>query len=171
MVEKEGYFENLNYMFTVNIPEERKPILIGKAGATKKFIEKKTNTRIKVGAEVEIEGENEFLTGEIVKAIGRGFSPNRALKLLDSNYLLDVIQIKGSPDKIKRLLSRVIGTHGKTRKNIEDSTHAFISVYGRTISIIGSYKEVENAREAVEMLLEGSKHTTVYKYLSNLKEL
>jgi len=156
-------------MISVNIPGERRPILIGKSGATKKIIEKKTNTKIHVGLEVNIEGENELLTAEIIKAIGRGFSPHRALRLTDQNYLLDVIQIKGTPNKIKRLMSRVIGTHGKTREIIEYSTHSFVSVYGRTVSIIGNYKDAKNAREAIEMLLQGSKHTTVYKYLSNLE--
>ncbi|HLD57199.1 MAG TPA: KH domain-containing protein [archaeon] len=156
-------------MFSVSIPEERRPILIGKNGATKRFIEKKTNTRIKVGLDIEIEGENELLTGEIVKAIGRGFSPHRALRLTDSNCLLDVIQIKGTTNKIKRLMSRVIGRYGNSRRIIEESTGAFVSVYGRTISIIGTYKEAEHARKAIEMLLTGSKHTTVYKYLSKLE--
>ncbi len=155
-------------MLLVNIPEERKPILIGKDGATKASIEKKTKTKIKISVEIQIEGENELVAGEIVKAIGRGFSPHRALRLLGSDCLLDVIQIKGTQKKIKRLMSRVIGTHGKTRSNIEESTRASVSVYGRTISIIGNYKQVDNAKEAIEMLLQGSKHTTVYRYLASL---
>jgi len=155
-------------MFNLNIPEDRRPILIGKDGETKKLIEKKTKTKISIDDEITIEGDNQLVTGEIIKAIGRGFSPQRAMRLLDSDSIFDVIQIKGTPKKIKRLMSRVIGREGKARRNIENMTGAFISVYGKTISIIGNYKEVEYARKGVEMLLKGHKHPYVYRHLETI---
>ena len=48
-------------------------------------------------------------------------------------------------------------------------TGANVSVYGRTVSLLGEYEEVAEAKRAVEMLLEGSMHATVYKFLENLK--
>ncbi|MBI4163931.1 MAG: RNA-processing protein [Candidatus Aenigmarchaeota archaeon] len=156
-------------MFNVNIPEERRPILIGKDGETKKLIEKKTKTKIAIADdEISVEGENQLVTGEIIRAIGRGFSPQRALRLLDSDCILDVIQIKGTQNKIKRLMSRVIGSDGRARRNIENMTGALISVYGKTVSIIGNYKEVEHARKGVEMLLKGHKHPYVYRHLETI---
>jgi len=157
-------------MVLVNIPEQRKAVLIGKEGKTKKKIEHLTGARIFVGAEIQIDGdpENQLKTSEIIKAIGRGFSPEIALKLMDEDFQLDVINIKGSPNTIKRLLSRVIGTNGKAKKNIENLTGASIAVYGKTVSIIGDYKHMENARVAIEMLLAGRKHTTVWRYMENI---
>ncbi len=155
-------------MFNLNIPEDRRPILIGKNGETKKLIEKKTKTKISIDDEITIEGDNQLVAGEIIKAIGRGFSPQRALRLLDSDSIFDVIQIKGTPKKIKRFMSRVIGSQGRARRNIENMTGAFISVYGKTISIIGNYKEVEHARKGVEMLLKGHKHPYVYRHLETI---
>ena len=45
---------------------------------------------------------------------------------------------------------------------IRDSS---VSVYGHTISMIGGYDAVSAAREAVEMLIKGKQHATVYKFL------
>lgn len=158
-------------MVLLNIPEERKAILIGKEGKVKEKIESLTSTKISIGEEVGIEGDAENLlkTSEMVKAIGRGFSPDIALRLADEDFRLDVMNIKGSPNTIKRLLSRVIGTKGKAKQNIENFTGASIAVYGKTVSIIGRYKEAEDARTAIEMLLAGRKHTTVWRYLENIK--
>ncbi len=159
-------------MVLVNIPEQRKAVLIGKEGGTKRKIESLSGTKIFVGDEIQIEGDAENLikTSEIIKAIGRGFPPETALKLGDERFCLDVINIKGSPNTIKRLLSRVIGTDGKAKQNIQNLTGASIAVYGKTVSIIGDYKQMENARVAVEMLLAGRKHTTVWRYLENINK-
>jgi ribosomal RNA assembly protein len=54
---------------------------------------------------------------------------------------------------------------GKTRKIIEELTDANICVYGHTISIIGNIEQAQAAREAIQMLINGSQHSTVYRYL------
>lgn len=156
-------------MLSLKIPEERVAILIGKSGATKALIEKKTKTRIHAGEEIEIDGdwETETKAGDIVKAIGRGFSPGKALRLVSPEVQLDVISLKGSPNTIKRLLARVIGTQGKSRKSIERLTGAYIAVYGKTISIIGNQKQAMNARSAVEMILSGRTHSHVWRQLES----
>lgn len=154
-------------MLSLKIPEERVAVLIGESGATKALIEKKTKTKIHAGEEIVIDGdwETETKAGDIVKAIGRGFSPGKALRLVSPEVQFDVISLKGSPNTIKRLLARVIGTQGKSRKNIERLTGAYIAVYGKTISIIGNQKQAMNARSAVEMLLSGRTHSHVWKQL------
>nr|MDO8109838.1 RNA-processing protein [Candidatus Sigynarchaeota archaeon] len=45
-----------------------------------------------------------------------------------------------------------------------------ISIFGNTIAIIGKYEEMKAAREAINMLLTGKNHTTVYKYLQKMHE-
>jgi ribosomal RNA assembly protein len=54
---------------------------------------------------------------------------------------------------------------GKTRKIIEELTDANICVYGHTISIIGNIEQAQAAREAIQMLINGSQHNTVYRFL------
>ncbi|HLD41840.1 MAG TPA: KH domain-containing protein [archaeon] len=154
-------------MILVSIPQERKAVLIGKDGQAKVQIEKKTGTRIRISEEVEIKGdwETETKAAEVIKAIGRGFAPTKALRLLQGENILDVISLKGSPNTIKRLMSRVIGTGGKAKKNIEKLCQVSISIYGKTVSIIGNQKQVQLARTAIEMLISGRMHSYVWRHL------
>ena len=71
---------------------------------------------------------------------------------------------------MERLKGRVIGTGGKSREEIERLTDTYISVYGKTIGIIGEVEHVSLARDAVAMLLQGSMHKTVYQYLEKKKK-
>ena len=153
----------------IRIPEERKAVLIGPNGETKEEIESQTGTRITVGDSVQIEGEDPervLLAAEMVKAVARGFSPEDALNLLDEEWHLHVISLTGEKkNTIKRLMGRVIGRRGATRHIIEDATGCKVSVYGKTVAIIGPWDGVEKAREAVEQLLEGRSHGYVYRRL------
>jgi ribosomal RNA assembly protein len=55
--------------------------------------------------------------------------------------------------------------NGKTRRTVEELTDTSVSVYGHTIGIIGNIEEVQAAREAIQMLIDGSLHSTVYRFL------
>jgi ribosomal RNA assembly protein len=48
-------------------------------------------------------------------------------------------------------------------------TGTSISVHGKTISIIGAFEQVKTARTAVEMLVNGVSHETVYSFLDKKK--
>ena len=161
---------------SVKIPKERIGVLIGTEGKVKRKLEKLTETSIEIDSEsgtVDIEGKGNsanFLDAiNIVKAIGRGFSPEKALDLLGEETLLDVIKISdvvgGSEKTLKTKRARIIGTKGFAREAIEKATGAKISVQGKTVAIIGGPKEIELAREAVEMLLDGANHKKVMDYL------
>jgi ribosomal RNA assembly protein len=150
----------------VNIPEERKAILIGKDGSVKEEMEKRSQSVISIGEGVVIEGDDPILVmkaAEVVKAVGRGFSPEKALLLFNEDYELRVITLQGETEKtIKRLMARVIGRRGATRKILERDTNCLISVYGKTVSLIGRQEEVMACEEAVEGLLKGRSHGYVY---------
>jgi len=162
------------YMNELKIPRERVAILIGKKGADKKKLEKKTNTKINVGKEgdVEVSAEDNFdvfLTCNIIKAIARGFNPDIALTLLDEENCLEIIniieEIGKSKKKLIRMKSRVIGTKGKAKHNIERLTNTKISIYGKTVSIIGDIEDVSIAREGIESLLKGAPHGNAYRLI------
>jgi len=70
---------------------------------------------------------------------------------------------------MKIIKSRLIGTEGKTRKMIENCSGCSVSVYGKTVSIIGRYNQISMAREAINMILRGSKHSNVYRFLQETK--
>ena len=59
----------------------------------------------------------------------------------------------------------IIGKAGKARETIEELTECSISVYGKTIAIIGFCDNVSVCKRAVESLLSGSPHASIYKWL------
>ncbi|MCL2641939.1 MAG: KH domain-containing protein [Candidatus Bathyarchaeota archaeon] len=164
----------------VRIPRDRIGILVGPEGKTKTYLE----TRLKIKLEVDSQdgGIAIVLTEEqtdpsmllrakdLVTAIGRGFAPEVAFRLIrnedDVFDLVDLRLVFGRSDSdIKRIKGRIIGAEGKTRRLIEELTEANITVYGHTIGIIGSYEEADAARHAVQMIIEGCEHKSVYKFL------
>jgi len=150
----------------VVIPEERKPILIGVDGSVKKKIEFETKTRLSVIHDIKIEGEtlNVLKAEQVVKAIGNGFSPKKAFFLLKDEYVMIVIPYEfNSIDEKQRIIARVIGRRGTTRKNIEEKTKTFISVYGKSISIIGKEQHIFDAERSIESLLAGKSHGYAYR--------
>lgn len=163
----------------VRVSQDRVGVLIGKAGATKKSLEEKTGARIIVDSKegiVAVEGEDPegvISAAEVVRAIGRGFSPERAFILLtDEDLLLDVIELSAiadTPQQMDRIRGRVIGKDGRSREQIEDMTGTVISVHGKTVAIIGGLEQVKTARTAVEMLLNGVPHEAVFSFLDRKK--
>lgn len=163
-------------MRLVRIPKERVGALIGADGETKELIEERTGVRMRIDTEGEVDIEDNpqdplaaLKVMDLVKAIGRGFSPHRAYRLLDDDEYLEVIELSDfigkKGDQLKRVRARLIGSNGKTRRIIEDLTGAHMSVYGSTVSLIGNSIQLPIAKKAVEMILRGSEHATVYRYL------
>jgi ribosomal RNA assembly protein len=162
------------YRYDIKIPKERVAVLIGKSGETKKTLEQETKTKISVDSEegdVVVSGDDAltlYSAREIITAIGRGFNPSLALNLTKVDYSFELMSLNESArskNDMIRLKGRVIGQEGKSRRVIEELTECDICVYGKTIGIIGPVDRVPIARRAIEMLLEGSMHSTVYKYL------
>jgi ribosomal RNA assembly protein len=164
----------------LKIPKERVGALIGPEGKTKKNIEEKLSVEIQIDSETGditlmlAENANDpsllFKAKDVITAIGRGFSPEHAFRLIhDEEAILDVIDLRTifgrSESDIKRIKGRIIGMDGKTRRIIEELTDTNICVYGHTVSIIGNIEQAQAAREAIQMLINGSQHSTVYRYL------
>jgi len=110
-----------------------------------------------------------FIVANIVKAIGRGFSPERALLLANEDFDLSIVDLeehvgpsRSAQDRVK---GRIIGKEGKSRALIEELTETQMSVYGSTVALIGNVESLPAATEAVMMLIRGKFHKTVYNYL------
>ena len=155
-------------------------VLIGKSGSTKRDIEEKTGITLLIDSEeglVTIEGEDPVavITAQnVVQAINRGFSPERAFRLLDDeDMMLDIINLSDLADttrQLERLRGRIIGKAWTSRGQIEDLTSTEISVHGKTVAIIGLPDQVDTARKAVEMLVQGVPHEHVYGFLDRKKK-
>lgn len=180
-MQKERLIPGITKLY-VRVPLDRVGVLIGEKGEVKYEIEKRTQTKISVSSSdgtVIIEPETQYVppinllkAREVVRAIGLGFSPERAFKLLEDDYVLVVIDLKqyvgDSSNHLLRVKGRIIGEKGKARKTIEEMTNTFISVYNTYVAIIGDYESATVAREAIEMLIQGRRHSTVYRYLDKI---
>lgn len=165
---------------SLRIPSERVPILIGEEGKALEEIESLLKVDIDAESEGVVEIESDDPMGElraynIVKAIGRGFSPERALRLMEKNstlYIIDITDFASTENSKRRLKGRVIGRDGQARNHIENVTNTEISVYGKTVAIIGNSQNVELAKKTVEMLLNGRSHSTAWNFLEkNLQKI
>ncbi len=182
-MESYNHEKSLTTKVSTTIPLDRLGVLIGKEGSTKSKIEQAFKVQLIIESENGIVDIVPAVTSDdpttilrardVVIAIARGFSPQRALKLIDDDIVLDVIDLRetfGRNERdIARLKGRVIGREGKIRRLIEEMTNAQVSVYGHTISMLGEFETVTAAREAIELLLKGKQHSTVYKLLRKIK--
>ncbi len=168
-------------MFSILIPKSRIGVIIGPKGKVKKELEKKGQIKLDIDSETgEVQliplSENYdpllFLKAQyVIKAISRGYTPQKAMFLYNDNYHLEVISLKemaqASPKKLQRYKSRLIGTNGKARRFIETATKTSIVIMGSTVSIIGKYENLLLAKEAIIMLINGAKHGHVYAMLTD----
>ncbi|NYT18516.1 MAG: RNA-processing protein, partial [Methanobacteriales archaeon] len=101
-------------------------------------------------------------------------NPEIAIKLADDEIILDILNLPDYIGKSKKALarhkSRIIGKDGRTRDIITEMAEVDVSVYGKTVSLIGNMEHLQVAREAVEMILNGSRHKTVYAFLEKKKQ-
>ncbi len=162
------------------IPKDRIGALIGPEGKVKQVLEKRLKVELTIDSEtgdvaIKLAPETDdpsllFRAKEVITAIGRGFAPERAFRLIDDEELLfEVIDLREmfgtAQSELQRVKGRLIGQEGKTRRIIEELTEADVSIHGHTVAIIADMDQMEIAREAVKMILRGSMHSTVYRYL------
>ncbi|OGS51066.1 MAG: RNA-processing protein [Euryarchaeota archaeon RBG_16_68_12] len=164
-------------MFYLRIPTERVGVLIGPGGETKARLQELTGIVLQIDSETGEVTIDESRAGDpaqalkvrdVVSAVGRGFSEERAFRLLQEDVYFEVLDIKDfahSRNRIGQIKARLIGTRGKTRRIVEELAEVEMSVYGHTVALIGEVFHLAIGREAVEMLLRGSEHHTVYSFL------
>jgi ribosomal RNA assembly protein len=167
---------------TTKVPLDRVGVIIGGGGSVIDMLRRRLGVSVKVDSTtgaVVIEPispstpvANLLKAREYIDAIGYGFSPERAERLLDEDQVLLVIDLKSyvgdSENHLKRIKGRIIGEGGRARRNLEEITNTYISVGEATVAIIGGFEEAEVARQAIQMLIEGRQHTTVYKYAERM---
>jgi len=149
-------------------------VLIGRKGEVKRRIERELKVKLEVDSEGLVKiipaGDplSAWIARDIVRAIARGINPEKAMRLMDEENVLEVIDLTEylrTPKALARQKARIIGSKGKTRRYIESTTGVTMSVYGKSVAILGGYDEVAAAREAVLMLIQGRPHSVVYRYL------
>lgn len=168
----------------LKIPQNRVGALIGSNGNIKKSIEKATRTILEIDSNdgtVYISPREDmedplgvWNANHIVKAIARGFNPEVALKLVSDEIYLEIMKlplyIGKSKNALARYKGRIIGKNGKTHEIIMEMAEVDMAIYGKTVSLIGEMDNITVAKEAIEMILNGSRHKSVYSFLEHKKE-
>lgn len=167
----------------IKVPAERIAVLIGKKGAVVERIKQEcvvdveiesATGNVVVGYDTKslLEG-NPFKALEIISAIARGFSPEKAFKLLHEDIVFQLLDMRdyvgNSQSSISRVKGRIIGERGKSRRTIEELSGADVSIYGHTVGFIGIFDAIKVAVEAIILLSKGSSHRTVYAMLQNYR--
>jgi ribosomal RNA assembly protein len=164
----------------VLIPKERIAVLIGKAGAVRKGIEKRGKVSITIDSEsgevavtrkLTKDPSNALIALDIIRAVARGFSPQKAYKLWSPNIYLETIDLTEflgpSGKALERVRARLIGREGKVRNYIARLTSVDIVIYGKTVSILGEADNASLAKEAMFKIIEGLPHNAVFKFLES----
>jgi len=163
------------------VPKDRIAVIIGAKGQTRRDLQKAAGCKqLQIDSETgEIEvywpeaGEYDPVKAlklpDVIKAVGRGMAPKRAIQLLQDDWFFEIVDLRDHVGKRsnqqRRIRARIIGSEGKIRKMIEQHTGTEISIYKSTIVLVGEGLGLSNARQAIEMLASGSEHGTVIKYL------
>jgi ribosomal RNA assembly protein len=174
--------KNDHLNLSLHIPEERISVVIGNKGKTKNEICRKCNVKIEIESktgEITVSStSNNFdeygalKARDIITAISSGFSPERAFRILDEETLFQILDLRNftsSTNSTYRIKGRIIGEKGKARKNLEELTNTYISIYGHIIGLIGNYEETKIAIDAIMLLINGRSHKTVYEMLYQAK--
>ena len=118
----------------IKVPAERIAVLIGKKGAVVERIKQECVVDVEIESETGnvvvgydtkslLEG-NPFKALEIISAIARGFSPEKAFKLLHEDIVFQLLDMRdyvgNSQSSISRVKGRIIGERGKSRRTIEE---------------------------------------------------
>lgn len=170
-------------MSYIRVPADRVGVIIGPGGETRRMLIERSGIQFDVDSsenEValhdEVAGADPVMAlklRDIVKAIARGFSPEHAMRLFsDDAYfeLLDVHDYVGkNKSRMRQVTARLIGSEGKTRRIIEEQTGCDLAIYGHTVGIIGELDNVAAAKQAVDMLMSGAEHASVYRFLENMR--
>lgn len=170
------------YHETIKVPEDRIGVIVGRNGKVRRRVEKLANVKLDVNSEgvVTITAPDNtedpvlaWKARDIIRAMARGFSPKNALSLIDDDMQLIVISLRevvgSSASQIKRVAGRIIGENGRTRRVIEQTTETKITVYGKTVSIIGMPPGLDYARRAIDMIISGAPHSAVYSRLEKMR--
>ena len=150
--------------------ENLKEVLRSKFRLQKELGIKLTNK----GKNVFVNGpaDKEFVAIEVLEAINLGFSADRALELTQDGFMLQTVHIKDITKRhdLERVRARIIGTHGRTLKTLQNLTNCDLAMNDNEIGLIGPIQEMEDAVQAVTSLVQGSKQGNVYGRLERQRK-
>jgi len=165
----------------IRIPQDRVGVVIGPQGETRRILSERSGIAIEVDSNANEVAIHDQAAGvdpvmvlkvkDVIRALARGFSPEHAMRLFSDDCYFELLDfhdyVGKSKGHVRRVASRIIGAEGKTRRIIEEATDCDLAIYGHTVGIIGDLEDLSNAKQAVDMILRGAEHASVYRFLEN----
>jgi len=154
----------MEIIYCENIPEIKRQ---------KEFLEDKLKVKIKIiGKKITIQGEgiDEYECCLVLDAINFGFPAKIAALIKEEDIIFEKINIKDFTRRkdLSTVRSRLIGTHGKTKKTLEAISNSKIIIKDNSVGIIGPAESIEYITTALTNLIRGTKQTNIYKYLERI---
>jgi len=99
-----------------------------------------------------------------------GFPSKTAILLKEEDLIFEKINIKEFTRRknLSIIRSRLIGTHGKTKKTLEGISGCKIIIKDNAVGIIGPAESMGYTITGITNLIRGTKQTNIYKYLERV---
>lgn len=162
----------------VQLPDERWSVLSD--AETIEQIERRTGAEISLDDELKIarvrhdNSIDELTATDVIEAAACGFQPHVALRLLKPGTDFVEIDIKShtrNKKALHRQKGRLIGKNGRTKQLIQELAGVQMTIQQRRVFLLGDMAGVTTAREAIERLISGAPHSSVYAFLEQQHSL
>jgi len=158
----------------IAFPLERLPVLIGEKGAAKRNLQYVGKIKLDIDSktgEVTVTAKNStrlWQATRMLDALASGFPPEIARKLFKQGHDYQLVDLKDFARKkgdVPRIKSRLIGRGGAAKRKLQGAAQVWLNIGDKRVGIIGEARNVEIARNAINMLASGTSHLRAFLFI------